>query len=109
MFESITKKSFIDLLKKSENELIFSRLNLSEKGSEKVMQALYNGNFEVDRGRRCTSANTNSITFTGGSKLYLTPDAKYYKYNDVIIQYCEKYDSFDELYKYSIIAYVINN
>ena len=52
MFESITKKSFIDLLKKSENELIFSRLNLSEKGSEKVMQALYNGTFEVKHGSK---------------------------------------------------------
>jgi hypothetical protein len=107
MFESITKKSFIDLLKKSENELIFSRLNLSEKGSEKVMQALYNGTFEVKQGRRCTAANTNSITFTGGSKLYFNPGAKYYKHNNVIIKYGEEYDTFDELYKYSIIAYVI--
>ena len=107
MFESITKKSFIDLLKKSENELIFFRLNLSEKGSEKVMQALYNGTFEVKQGRRCTAANTNSITFTNGGKLYFYPGAKYYKHNNVIIQYNEEYDAFDELYKYSIIAYVI--
>ena len=107
MFESITKKSFIELLKKSENELIISRLNLSEKGSEKIMQLLYNNSFEVKQGRRCTAANTNSITFTGGSKLYFNTGAKYFKHNNVIIQYSEEYDTFDELYKYSIIAYVI--
>ena len=107
MFGSITKKAFIDLLKNSENELIFSRLNLSEKGSEKVIQTLYNGTFEVKRGRRCTAANTNSITFSNGSKLYFHPGAKYYKYNNVIVEYNEEYDTFDELYKYSVIAYVI--
>lgn len=107
MFETITKKAFIDLLKNSENELIFSRLNLSEKGSEKVIQALYNGTFEIKQGRRCTAANTNSITFTNGSKLYFHPGAKYYKYNNVIVEYNEEYDTFDELYKYSVIAYAI--
>lgn len=107
MFETITKKAFIDLLKSSENELIFSRLNLSEKGSEKVIQTLYNGTFEVKQGRRCTAANANSVTFNNGSKLYFYPDAKYYKYNNVIIKYSEEYDTFDELYKYSIVAYVI--
>ena len=107
MYEPITKKAFIDLLKSSENELIFSRLNLSEKGSEKVMQVLRNGTFEVKKGRRCTAANTNSVTFSNGSKLYFYPGAKYYKYNNVIIKYSEEYDTFDELYKYSIIAYVI--
>lgn len=107
MFEPITKKAFIDLLKSSENELFFSRLNLSEKGSEKIMQALYNGTFEVKQGRRCTAANTNSVTFNNGSKLYFYPGARYYKHNNVIIKYSEEYDTFDELYKYSIIAYVI--
>ena len=107
MYEPITKKAFIDLLKSSENELIFSRLNLSEKGSEKVINALYNGAFEVKRGRRCTAANTNSITFSNGSKLYFHPGARYYKYNNVIVEYNEEYDTFDELYKYSVIAYVI--
>lgn len=107
MFKTITKKAFIDLLKSSENELIFSRLNLSEKGSEKVIQALYNGTFEVKQVRRCTAANTNSVTFSNGSKLYFHPGARYYKYNNVIIEYSEEYDTFDELYKYSVIAYVI--
>ena len=107
MFETITKKAFINLLKNSENELIFSRLNLSEKGSEKVMQSLYNGTFEVKQSRRCTAANTNSITFSNGSKLYFRPGARYYKYNNVIVEYNEEYDTFDELYKYSVIAYVI--
>ena len=107
MFESITKKSFIDLLNKSENELLLSRLNLSEKGSEKIMQALYNGTFEVKQGRRCTAANTNSVTFNNGSKLYFYPGVKYYKHNNVIIKCSEEYDTFDELYKYSIISYVI--
>lgn len=107
MFETITKKTFIDLLKSSENELIFSRLNISEKGSEKIMQALYNGAFEVKQGRQCIASNTNSVTFNNGSKLYFYPGAKYYKHNNVIIKYSEEYDTFDELYKYSIVAYVI--
>lgn len=109
MFESISKKSFIELLKKHENELIFSRLSLSEKASIKIMDLLYNGTFEVKHGRKCIAINTNSITFTGGSKLYFDTDAKYFKHNNIIIQYKENYDLFDELYYYSIIAYVINN
>ena len=109
MFESITKKLFIELLKKSENEILFTRMNLTEKSSEKVMQALYNGTFEVrpSEARRCTAANSNSLTFSNGSKLYFENGAKYYKHNNVIIQYSEEWDTFDEIYKYSILAYVI--
>lgn len=110
MFESITKKSFIELLKKSENELIFSRLNLTETGCTKAMQLLFdNSNIEVNpaRARRCTAANSNSLTFTGGSKLYFNPGEKYYKHNNVIIQYSEEYDTFDEIYRYNIVAYAI--
>lgn len=110
MFESITKKLFIEILKKSENELIFSRLNLTEAGCTKAMQLLFdNSNIEVNpaKARRCTAVNSNSLTFSNGSKLYFNPGEKYYRHGNIILQYGEEYDTFDEINKYNIVAYAI--
>ena len=107
MYEKITKKAFIEMLKKSENEIIYTNLCMSETGCTKIMDLIYKNHFEVKNGRKCTAANSNSLTFSDGSKLYFDSVKKCYKHNNVIISYDENYDSFDECYRYSIIAYVI--
>ena len=107
MFETITKKGFIELLKTHKNELLYTNLSLLESGSTKIMQAIHNGKFEVKNGRHCTSSNSNSLTFSNGSKLYFNDVSKCYRHNNVILTHSERYDSFDECYRYSIIAYVI--
>lgn len=107
MYENITKKEFINLLKNSQNEIVYTNLSLLDAGCTKIMKLLHDGNFEVKQGRRCIKANNHSITFTDGSKLDLISRAKYYKHNNVIIRFTEDYDTFDECYRYSIIAYVI--
>ena len=106
-FIQITKKEFINILKNSENEILYTNLSLLEAGCTKIMKALYDGNFEVKNGRRCTGANSNSLTFGNGSKLYFDDVKRCYKHNNVIISCDEYYDNFDECYRYSIIAYVI--
>lgn len=107
MYENITKKEFINILKNSESEILFASLSLLETAWTKVMKSLYDGKFEVKNGRKCTAVNSNSLTFSNGSKLYFGSVKKCYKHNNVIISYGEEYDTFDECYHYSIIAYVI--
>lgn len=107
MFDNITKKEFINILQNSENEILYTNLSLLESGCTKIMQALYDGNFSVMNGRKCTAANSNSLTFSNGSKLYFESVKKCYKHNNIIISYDEYYDTFDECYRYSIIAYVV--
>lgn len=107
MYENITKKEFINILKNSENEILYTNLSLLEAGCTKIMQALYNGEFSIKNARKCTAANSNSLTFSDGSKLYFDSVKRCYKHNNVIISYDENYDTFDECYRYSIIAYVI--
>lgn len=107
LYEKITKKEFINILKNSENELLYANLSLLEDGCTKIMNVLYEGKFEVENGRRCTGANSNSLTFSNGSKLYFDSVKRCYKHNNVIISYDENYDTFDECYRYSIIAYLI--
>lgn len=107
MFNTITKKEFVQLLQKSENQILYTNLSMLEAGCTKIMKALYNGTFKVETGRRCTAANSNSLTFSDGSKLYLNSIQKCYCHNNVILSYGEQYDTFDECYRYSIIAYVI--
>lgn len=107
MFDNITKKEFINILQNLENEILYTNLSLLDAGCTKIMQALYNGNFSVKNARKCISKNSNSLTFTDGSKLYFESVKKCYKHNNVIISYDEYYDTFDECYRYSIIAYVI--
>ncbi len=107
MFETITKKEFIRVLQTSENQLLYSNLSLMEAGCTKIMKALHNGNFTIHSGRRCTKANSNSLLFNDGSKLYFNSIEKCYRHNNVILSYGEQYDTFDECYRYSILAYVI--
>ena len=107
MFDSITKKEFIETLQKSENQILYTNLSMLEAGCTKIMRLLYEGNFTVQSGRRCTAANSNSITFSDGSKLYFDNIKKCYRHNNVILSYGEQYDTFDECYRYSILAYVI--
>ena len=107
MYENITKKEFINLLKNCENEILYTNLSLLDAGCTKIMKLLHDGSFEVKQGRRCTKATNHSITFTDDSRLDLIPGALYYKHNNVIIRFTEDYDTFDECYRYSIISYVI--
>lgn len=107
MYENITKKEFINLLKNSENEILYTNLSLLEAGCTKILKMLYDGKFEVKKARKCTAVNSNSLTFSDGSKLYFDSVKRCYKHNNVIISYDENYDTFDECYRYSIIAYVI--
>jgi hypothetical protein len=107
MYEQITKKEFINILKNSENEILYTNLSLLEAGCTKIMKALYDGNFEVKNGRKCEKVNSNSLMFDTGSYLYFSDVKKCYRHNNIIISYDERYDSFDECYRYSIIAYVI--
>ena len=107
MFENITKKEFINLLKNSKNEILYTNLSMLETGYTKVMNQIFNGNFVVKNGRQCTAVNSNSLTFSDNSKLYFNSIKKCYKHNNVILTTDEQYDSFDEVYRYSIIAYII--
>ena len=107
MYEQITKKEFINILKHSENEILYTNLSMLEAGCTKMMQRLHDGNFTVENGRICTATNSNSLTFSNGSKLYFNSVKRCYKHNNVIVSYDEYYDSFDECNRYSIIAYVI--
>ena len=107
MYENITKKEFINLLKNSQNESLYTNLSLLDAECTKIIRLLHDGNFEVKKARKCTTVNSNSLTFSDGSKLYFDSVKKCYKHNNIIISYDENYDTFDECYRYSIIAYVI--
>ena len=109
MYENITKKEFLDLLKISENELLYANLSLLKPGFEKILDLLRKGDFKIKKARTCTAANSNSLTFSDGSKLYFSDVKKCYKHNNIIISYDENYDGFDECYCYSVISYIINN
>lgn len=107
MYEKITKKAFIEMLKKSENEIIYTNLCMSETGCTKIMDLIYKNHFEVKNGRKCTAANSNSLTFSNGSKLGFEEIAECYKHDNVILTLKCWWDAFDEIYKNAIIAYVI--
>lgn len=109
MYENITKKEFLTLLKNSENELLYANLSLLEAGFEKILNLLCKGDFAIKEARTCTASNSNSLTFSDGSKLYFNDVKKCYKHNNIIISFDKIYDSFDECYRYSVIAYIINN
>ena len=49
MYENITKKEFINILKNSESEILFASLSLLETACTKVMKSLYDGKFEVKK------------------------------------------------------------
>lgn len=107
MFDTITRKEFISILRTGENEIIYANLNLLDAGCTKIMRLLYSGNFNVTNGRRCTVASQKQVIFSDGSRLTFKINEKYYKHGNVILSYLEHYDSFDEVYRYSIIAYVV--
>lgn len=107
MFDTITHKEFISILRTSENEILYVNLNLLDAGCTKIMNLLYSGNFEVVNGRRCTAASQRQATFSDGSKVTFESNQKYYKHNNIIISYREMYDTFDEAFRYAIIAYVV--
>lgn len=107
MYENITKKEFINTLKNSENEILYANLSLLEAGCTQIMKALYEKTFFIENPRKCIKANSNSLTFSNGSKLYFNSIKTCYRHNNVIISYGEYYDDFDECYRYSILAYII--
>lgn len=55
--EYLTPREFINILKNFENEILYTNLSLLETGCTKMMQRLYDGNFTVENGRKCTAAN----------------------------------------------------
>lgn len=107
MFDTITRKEFISILRTGENEIIYTNLNLLDASCTKIMRLLYSGNFNVTNGRRCTAASQKQATFSDGSKVTFESNQKYYKHNNIIISYREMYDTFDEAFRYAIIAYVV--
>lgn len=107
LFEKITKKEFINILKNSENNRLCSFVNLSQDKSTEVMQKLFNGNFEVKDGRTCKKAQSNALMFSDGSWLYFNDLKDCYKHNNVILTLDEHYDTFDKCFYDSIIAYAV--
>ena len=107
MYNNITKKEFVNILTNSNNDILYSNLSLSDKGFTKIMDILYNGNFKLVNARKCIKVNSNSLTFNDNSKLYFNSIKRCLKHNNVIITYDEYYDTFNECYIYSVIAYVI--
>lgn len=75
----------------------------------KIMQSLYDTIFDTSNMnlRSIKKSQTNAIMFSNGSWLYFNDIKKCYKHNNVILTYHERYDSFNEVFKYDIIAYAI--
>lgn len=107
MYENITKKEFIDILKKSENEILYTNSSLFKAGFTKIIDILYDGKFEVKKARKCIGVNSNSLMFDDGSKLYFNSVKNCLRKNNMILTYSEDYDIFEECHRYSIISYVI--
>lgn len=107
MYEPITKKEFIETLKNGENELLYSHMNLLDASCTKMMDLIYRGEWTIKEGRTPKRIQSNAIQFSDGSWLYFDSIRKCYKHNNVILSYGEEYDSFDEVYKYSIMAYIV--
>lgn len=110
MFENITKKQFIETLSKGNNILLYSNMNMLEKGFTKIMNALYDleeVKSEYYEVRKCVKKQSNAIKFSNGSWLYFNEVHSCYKHNNIIITINERYDTFDEVYKYDIMAYAI--
>lgn len=109
MFEKITKKEFINELCNNESVRLCSFVNMDEALSIKVMQSLYNTTEVSQKSevRTVTRKQTNAIKFNDGSWLYFNDIKKCLKHNNVILSFNERYDKFDKIYKYDVIAYYI--
>lgn len=112
MFERITKREFIDLLKNHYSGLGVSRMNMSQKGNMKMCDILYN--FEVTEDvveksatRKPKIVKSTYIEFDNGSRLYFENIHRCFRKGNMIFTEHEHYDSFDECYLYDIIAYII--
>lgn len=112
MFERITKREFIDLLKNHYSGLGVSRMNMSQKGIMKMCDILYN--FEVTEDvmeksatRKPKIVKSTYIEFDNGSRLYFENIHRCFRKGNMIFTEYEHYDSFDECYLYDIIAYII--
>lgn len=109
MYETITKKEFNTILKNSESVLLIKNYSLFEKGCTKTMKMLHDSSAD-------TSAKFDSIkawkekmpTKKVGTKTDVKNGIRhYYKRDNVILSYYEYYNSFEEMYQYEIIAYVV--
>lgn len=100
MWENITQKDFKSYLNLYENEKVFSRENMHDKGLTRILDILYKYGTESEKTFRLIAENySKKIEENDNDRL------RYYKRNNVIISLAEDYDIFEEDYVYTLIAY----
>lgn len=111
MFQNLTKKEFIDLLKTHKSELVYVRMNLSDAGYTRAADMLYKwsdaAKINPDAARVCIEARSNYLLFSDCSRLDFSSVKNCFRKDNVIFAVSEFYDTFDREYKYNIISYII--
>lgn len=114
MFETITKKEFIETLATKNSVLLGSFLNLNEEMTVKIMNTTYNYSRNIESIdptciRKCIRKQSNAIQFSNGSWLYFNDikGSKLVKHNDILVSYKERYDNFDKIFVHDIIVYLV--
>lgn len=111
MFQNLSKKEFIDLLKTHKSEVVYARMNLSDTGYTRAADMLYkiSGDAKInpDAARVCIEARSNHLLFSDCSRLDFSSIKNCFRKGNVIFTASEFYDTFDREYKYNIISYII--
>ncbi len=114
MFETITKKEFIEKLAIKNSVLLGSFLNLKQEKAVKIMNTAYNYSRNIESIdpayiRKCVRKQSNALQFSNGSWLYFNDikNSKLLKHGNIILSYKERYDNFDKVFVHDIIIYLI--
>ena len=114
MFETITKREFIETLANKNNVLLGSFLNLDDERAVKIMNTAYNYSRNIETldpayVRKCTRKQSNALQFSNGSWLYFNDIAKskLVKHDNILVSYKERYDNFDKVFVHDIMVYLV--
>ena len=114
MFETITKKEFIETLATKNSVLLGSFFNLNDERTVKIMNTAYNysrGIKTIDPVyiRNCTRKQSNALQFSNGSWLYFNDikGSKLVKHDNILVSYKERYDNFDKVFVHDIMVYLV--
>lgn len=114
MFETTTKKEFIETLATKNSVLLGSFLNLNDERAVKIMNTAYNYSRSIETidptyVRKCTRKQSNALQFSNGSWLYFNDikGSKLVKHNNILLSYKERYDNFDKVFVHDIMVYLV--
>lgn len=106
----ITKKEFIDTLKAGHNCLICGKMNQTEQQKDFILTYVNAHKLTADENSRtCIAANSVSLTFSGGSKLYYNTLKDCYTVNGCLVAIDSYFDEFDNITKYTVMVYAVDN